>query len=54
MHTMIPDLHPGMGQFITPGDAAPDFEAQDAVGKRVRLSQFRGRPVVLAFLRGFM
>lgn len=51
---MIRELHPGMSRFITPGDPAPDFETQDVEGQRVRLSQFRGRPVVLAFLRGFL
>jgi hypothetical protein len=51
---MISEVHPGMSQFITPGDPAPDFESQDVAGQRVRLSQFRGRPVVLAFLRGFL
>src|SRR4051812_37146088 len=28
---------------------APDFELPDAFGERVRLSDFRGQPVVLAF-----
>jgi len=42
------------GKLITPGERAPDFEIEDVFGKRVRLSEFRGRPVVLAFLRGFM
>jgi peroxiredoxin len=41
--------------IITPGDLAPDFELKDINGNTVRLSCFRGRkPVVLAFLRGFM
>ena len=43
-----------MYKLITPGDLAPDFELEDVKGERVRLSDFRGRPVVLAFLRGFM
>jgi len=43
-----------MSKLITPGDLAPDFELDDVQGKRIRLSEFRGRPVVLAFLRGFM
>jgi len=42
-----------MSKLITPGDVAPDFELEDVQGKRIRLSDFRGRPVVLAFLRGF-
>jgi peroxiredoxin len=33
---------------------APDFEATDIEGRKVRLSDYRGRsPVVLVFLRGF-
>ena len=43
-----------MSKLITPGDLAPDFELVDVQGNRVRLSDFRGKPVVLAFLRGFM
>jgi peroxiredoxin len=31
------------------GTLAPDFELPDATGKRVRLSDFRGRTVVLVF-----
>jgi peroxiredoxin len=34
-------------------ELAPDFESQDTRGGIVRLSSFRGRVVVLAFLRGF-
>jgi peroxiredoxin len=33
---------------------APDFELADYTGKRVRLSGFRGRNVLLVFNRGFM
>ena len=33
---------------------APDFELADATGKIVRLSNFRGRNVLLVFNRGFM
>lgn len=43
-----------MSKLITPGDLAPDFELEDVQGNRVRLSDFRGKPVILAFLRGFM
>ena len=42
-----------MGKLITPGDPAPQFELEDVEGRRIRLSDFRGKPVVLAFLRGF-
>jgi len=31
------------------GDPAPDFEVNDHRGKRVKLSDFRGRKVVLWF-----
>jgi peroxiredoxin len=41
-------------KLITPGEPAPEFELEDVWGNRVRLSDFRGQPVVLAFLRGFM
>jgi peroxiredoxin len=42
-----------MSKLITAGELAPDFELEDVQRKKVRLSDFRGRPVVLAFLRGF-
>jgi peroxiredoxin len=42
-----------MTELIQEGEPAPDFELTDTQGRNVRLSQFRGRPVVLAFLRGF-
>jgi peroxiredoxin len=42
-----------VSKLITPGDLAPDFELKDVQGNRIRLSDFRGKPVVLAFLRGF-
>jgi peroxiredoxin len=34
-------------------EVAPDFEARDTHGRVIRLSHFRGKVVVLAFLRGF-
>lgn len=41
--------------LIAPGELAPDFELADISGNLVRLSSFRGsKPVLLAFLRGFM
>jgi len=43
-----------MTKLITPGEPAPDFELEDVQGNHIRLSAFRGRHVVLAFLRGFM
>ncbi len=41
-------------KLTTPGELAPDFETNDLNGRRVRLSDFRGQPVALYFLRGFM
>lgn len=35
--------------MVTVGTRAPDFELKDEEGKRVRLSQFSGKPVMLAF-----
>lgn len=43
-----------MSKLITPGEPAPDFELDDVEDRSIRLSQFRGRPVLLDFLRGFM
>jgi thioredoxin-dependent peroxiredoxin len=34
---------------IEPGDEAPDFELPDADGRAVKLSDYRGTPVVLYF-----
>jgi protein SCO1/2 len=39
-----------MGPTIPPGFSGPDFRLRDESGKRVTLSQFRGRPVILTFL----
>jgi peroxiredoxin Q/BCP len=35
--------------MLQPDDAAPDFEVRDHTGKTVRLSDFRGRNVILWF-----
>jgi peroxiredoxin len=43
-----------MSKLITPGELAPDFELKDVMGRLIRLSDFRGKPVVLSLLRGFM
>ena len=41
--------------IITPGETAPNFELEDVNGNFVQLSSFReSKPVVLAFLRGFL
>ncbi len=42
-----------MIELLQPGEPAPDFELSDLHGKFIRLSDYRGKPVVLAFLRGF-
>ena len=39
--------------LLTPGEPAPDFETDDLNGRRIRLSDFRGQPILLYFLRGF-
>jgi peroxiredoxin len=36
---------------IAPGTHAPDFTLPDSAGRMVALSDLRGRPVVLVFLR---
>jgi peroxiredoxin len=38
----------------TPLTLAPDFELLDTQGRTIRLSDYRGKPVVLVLLRGFM
>lgn len=43
-----------MTKLITPGELAPEFELTDVQGDQIRLSDFRGKPVLIAFLRGFM
>lgn len=43
-----------MTELFQPGETAPEFELTDVQGRVVRLSDYRGRPVILAFLRGFL
>jgi peroxiredoxin Q/BCP len=52
-----PDLRLGItgndqvqgGRMLNPGDKAPDFVGRDHTGKTVKLSDFKGKPVVLWF-----
>ncbi len=37
------------GEGLQPGSDAPDFEMETTEGGQVRLSELRGRPVVLRF-----
>jgi peroxiredoxin len=39
---------------LTDGGTAPDFELIDTRGNTIRLSDYRGRPLVLVLLRGFL
>ena len=41
-------------KLLTPGELAPEFELDDLHGNLVRLADFRGKSIVLYFLRGFM
>jgi peroxiredoxin len=43
-----------MSSLLQAGEEAPDFELPNILGGSIRLSNYRGRPVVLAFLRGFL
>lgn len=44
-----------MRNTLMDGQEAPDFELADTNGNMIRLSNYRGKKVVvLAFLRGFM
>jgi len=43
-----------MSNRIEVNTPAPDFELVDTQGRTVRLSDYRGKPVILALLRGFM
>ena len=43
-----------MTELLHPGERALEFEVRAVDGRLIRLSDYRGRAVVLAFLRGFM
>jgi peroxiredoxin len=43
-----------MAELLEPGTIAPEFELADPQGRLVRLADYRGHPLLLAFLRGFL
>jgi peroxiredoxin len=43
-----------MPELLRPGEPAPDFALSDPGGRLVHLADYRGKPIVLAFLRGFL
>ncbi len=44
---------PVSSETVAVGSPAPDFTLTSIDGQEVRLSDYRGRKVVLVFLRGF-
>src|SRR5688572_29170545 len=43
-------MHPRLTTaLLTAGTTAPDFELAERDGRRIRLSELRGQPVILAF-----
>jgi peroxiredoxin len=40
-------------ETVPVGSEAPDFTLEAIDGRQVSLSSYRGKPVVLVFLRGF-
>ncbi len=47
---MLADLwRTARGAGLQPGTLAPDFELESTEGERVRLSELRGRPVLVHF-----
>lgn len=45
---------PVESETVPVGAQAPDFTLTAIDGREITLSQLRGKPVVLVFLRGFM
>ncbi len=51
-HRIVPTM-PVSSETVPVGSPAPDFTLTAIDGQEVRLSDYRGRKVVLIFLRGF-
>ena len=49
MAARVESLRRGEGRMLEPGDTAPDFTVQDHTGKVQKLSDYRGKTVVLWF-----
>jgi peroxiredoxin len=47
------DAMPVDSETVRVGSEAPDFTLEAIDGSQVSLSSYRGKPVVLVFLRGF-
>ncbi len=45
-------LLPGIAMALTVGKPAPDFTLQSTTGKKISLSQFRGKKMVLIEIYG--
>ncbi len=43
-----------MTDLLHPGELAIEWKTQDIKGNLICLSDYHGKPIVLAFLRGFM
>ena len=44
---------PNQPSTVSVGEVAPEFRATDSHGRQLHLSNFRGRPVLLKFYRGY-
>src|SRR5919197_713815 len=49
LELMSPDCGKGSAMAVEVGDSAPDFELTDQHGAPVKLSNFRGKKVILVF-----
>ena len=48
-HLFADLLRTARGEVVRPGSEAPDFELETTGAERMRLSELRGRPVLLHF-----